>query len=378
MTPRQLELVLQALEKVSTPFYVYDSEQIRTTCRLFRNLPWPDTDIHFATMANPHPRFLSIIREEGLYLFVNSMGHLEAARAAGCESGDVVYAASAMDESTMEHAHGSGIRVILDSVSQVDAWRRRYPASPFGIRCNLGALVHARKTRGGYFIGPESRLGLQPNEIHRLAGAADVEGLHLYAGTDICDVDYFESCYRALTAFAPFFPGLTYLDFGGGFGLEDSEGQPFDVKSYGKMVVQVMEESCRATGRRLRMLIEPGRIIGGRAGLFVCRAVDIKSVGARQGIGVNASSAQFPRPLLYPDSALHPVWILRNGQVVSGTEVLSCVFGCSTYSRDFLSWGCSVPVVKPGDLVVFGNAGAYCAALYTRFLGFPPAAEIFS
>jgi len=378
MTPRQLALVLETSEEVSTPFYVYDTDLIRTTCRSFRNLPWPDTNIHFATMANPHPRFLSIIREEGLCLFVNSMAHLDAAFAAGCGPGEVVYAASAMDESTMEQAHRSGIRVILDSLGQVDAWRQRYPASPFGIRCNLGTMVHARRTRGGYFIGPESRLGLQPNEIRRLAGAPDIEGLHLYAGTDICDLDYFERCYRTLTAFAHFFPGLTYLDFGGGFGLEDSGGQPFDLGSYGRMLVHVMEGVCSAAGRHLRMVIEPGRLIGGRAGLFVCRAVDIKPVGAQQGIGVNASSAQFPRPLLYPDSAFHPVWILRSGRVVSGAEVPSCVFGCSTYSRDFLSWNCRVPGVEPGDLVVFGNAGAYCAALYTRFLGFPPAAEVFS
>jgi diaminopimelate decarboxylase len=53
------------------------------------------------------------------------------------------------------------------------------------------------------------------------------------------------------------------------------------------------------------------------------------------------------------------------------------VFGCSTYSRDFLSHGTALPAARPGDLVVFGQAGAYCASLHTSFLGFPPAAEIY-
>ena len=61
------------------PFYLYDVEAIRQMCRTFRALSYAPASVHFACMANPHPRFLSIVREEGLELFANSLLHLHAA-----------------------------------------------------------------------------------------------------------------------------------------------------------------------------------------------------------------------------------------------------------------------------------------------------------
>jgi len=88
--------------------------------------------------------------------------------------------------------------------------------------------------------------------------------------------------------------------------------------------------------------------------------------------------AQFSRPLLYPDMARHPVNIIRNGQVLHESEhQLHTIFGCSTYSRDILRSKIELPQVNTGDLLVFGNAGSYCASSYCQFLGFPKPEEFF-
>jgi diaminopimelate decarboxylase len=109
----------------------------------------------------------------------------------------------------------------------------------------------------------------------------------------------------------------------------------------------------------------------------VCRVVDVKESGSHQLIGVNASSAQFPRPLLYGETAVHPVMVLNNKSPKSLDKIESSVYGCSTYSRDFLASRVMLPQISEGDTLVFGDAGAYCASLYTRFLGFNEAEEFF-
>ncbi len=368
-------------ERVSrgwNPFYLYDTHLIRSVCRKFAALPYPLTSVHYACMANAHSTFLEVIREEGLNIFVNSTMHLDQALSSGFSGTQIVYAASAMDEPTMRAVHGTGAIVNLDSLGQVACWLHLFPDSPFGIRCNIGDLVEAKKTRGGYFIGKESRLGLTPDEILSLSKNRLVAGLHLYVGTDICSLDYFHRCYTVLAQFAGAFPGLTYLDVGGGFGLEDEEGREFDFAAYGAMAASFMRDVCSKVGRRVRMIIEPGRIIGGRAGWFICRVTDVKQRRGRQLIGVNASSVQFPRPLFYPDSAHHPVTLLNAGPSLNGRpEISTSVYGCSTYSRDFLARDVHLPHARVGDIIVLGEAGSYCASAYTHFLGFPQPKEIF-
>jgi diaminopimelate decarboxylase len=360
------------------PFYLYDTSLIRSVCRKFRSLPYPETKIHFATMANAHPAFLRIVREEGLCAFVNSLMHLETAMASGFSGEEIIFTASAMNEQTMKRLHAGEFLVNLDSLCQIEQWRKLFPRASYGIRCNIGDLADARQANCGYFIGKESRLGLTPDEIGSLAGDPQVNGLHLYAGTDIPSVDYFRSCYQALTEFAHYFPALTYVDFGGGFGLEGEGAEEFDFHAYGLMTQEVMKRLNVTRGRQLRMIIEPGRIIGRKAGWYVCRITDIKFRGGKQLIGVNGSVAQFPRPLFYPETAKHPVMLLHVQTTTNGTpDVLSSICGCSTYSRDFLARDILLPPAHTGDIIVIGDAGSYCASAYTHFLGFPVAKEIF-
>ena len=360
------------------PFYIYDVAAIRAMCRRFAALPYPLTSVYFACMANAHPSFLAIIRDEGLHVFVNSLPHLRQVISCGFSREQIIFASSAMDEATMWEVHNAGTLVNLDSLQQVSLWQRLFPNSPFGIRCNIGELVEPRNTRGGYFIGKESRLGMTPHEMLSLSGNRHVRGLHVYVGTDICAFEYFTECYETLAMLAGAFSRLDYLDFGGGFGLADEQGAPFDFGRYGAMASSLMARVSGDAGRPIRMIIEPGRIIGASAGWFVCRITDIKQRGERQLVGVNASSVQFPRPLLYPDSARHPAMLLhadtpRNGK----PEVLSSIYGCSTYSRDFLARDVMLPRAEIGDIIILGEAGSYCAAAYLHFLGFPQAKEIF-
>jgi diaminopimelate decarboxylase len=378
LPPHLLGPVRAHTEKGVDPFYLYDKEQIRRNCHLFRHIAYPHTFIHFATMANDHPDFIRTVKKAGLNIFVNSLSHLRLARDLGFKDKQIVFTASAMDDHSLRQVKESGALLNLDSSGQLHRWQELFPGVPVGIRCNIGDFVGPQKSHAGYFIGPESRLGFTREEILKLKGSKGIYGLHLYAGTDIVDIDYFLACYRQLADFVDFFPALEYLNFGGGFGLSRENLGSIDFELFGRKLTALMENVSEKVGRPLRLLLEPGRIIGANAGYFVCRAVDIKLRNGKQLVGVNSSSVQFPRPLFYPDSAFHPVCILRTTPSPNGdTPVRSSVYGCSTYSRDFLARDIYLPRVAPQDLVIFGLAGSYCATAHTRFLGFEPAPEIF-
>lgn len=369
--------IQELCSSVDTPFYLYDTAQIEQNCRSFTDIPYANKSIHFALMANAQPRFLRIIKEAGLQVFVNSVVHLDLVLSLGFFGEEIVYAASAMDLPTMRKAQACGCLVILDSVNQLQIWHSHFPQSKAGLRCNIGSRVEPKNTLAGYFIGKESRLGLTMEEIEEISGHPAISGLHSYLGTDILDIDYFMECYTQIARLAGMFPDLKFLDFGGGFGLGADLDRKLDLKAYGAKVTSLMDSLSSQIGRSIKLLLEPGRIIGGAAGYFVCRVTDIKEREGVRLIGVNASVAQFPRPLFYPESAFHPVALIQQNPASEEDRCISTVFGCSTYSRDFLARGVLLPRAQIGDIVVLGYAGSYCAGAYTHFLGFPQADEYY-
>lgn len=373
-----LNFINRHTEQEFDAFYVYDKEQIRTKCRMFRQITYPNKSIHFASMANVHPEFLAVVKEEKLNVFVNSLIHLEEVTKAGFSGHDIIFTSSALTEKTMKRIESFGVQVNLDSPGQLEQWKKLFPKNRVGIRCNIGDRVKPYSNHAGSFIGKESRLGFTEAELEALSDKSFVKGLHLYVGTDIVVIDYFKACYKELIALASNFPDLEYLNFGGGFGVAENGDHHFDIAAYDDAVTKLMNDFSEKSGKSIRLMLEPGRIIGGTSGFFVCCVTDIKNRPEQILAGVNASTVQFPRPLMYADTARHPVVAIRNGEQIRFTSGFSTtVYGCSTYSRDIFSKEVEMPELHIGDILVYGNAGSYSASSYMQFLGFPKPEEFF-
>ncbi|MFH2142696.1 MAG: hypothetical protein ABIJ97_09755 [Bacteroidota bacterium] len=380
----RLKIILQYLSDQSDlleyPFYLYDSKKIREKCQIFNSLPYKNKSVHFATMSNSNSDFLQIIKGEGIKVFINSLKHLDIVKQIGYKNDDIVFTSSALDEKTLKIIHKENIILNLDSINQLSLWQKLFPGTKVGLRCNLiSSEIHPNTTRAGYFIGPESRLGITIDELNSIKNKEIINGLHIYVGTDILDVDYFIKFYKFLMETALIFPFLSYLDIGGGFGLDDKQKKQFNFNKFGEKLYELMLTFSKKIDNNIKLLLEPGRIIGGESGYFICKVTDIKFRNEIQYIGVNASSVQFPRPLFYPGKAIHPVWILsKNGEIKKSTNpVVTKIMGCSTYSRDYLAHKVILPKAEIGEIIIFGHAGAYCASAYTEFLGFPKPKEIF-
>jgi len=375
-----LEQILQFTASPFSPFYLYDTALLRQHCRMFHSIPYANKSIHFASMANANSEFLSIVREEKMEVFVNSRMHLEKVMEVGYRGENIIFTASALEDASMQMLHDKKVSLNLDSPEQLKTWKRLFPGAAVGLRCNIDDQAEGLSTHAGYFLGKESRLGFSMEELMAVSKDPIIRGLHLYVGTDIFDIRYFMACYRKLCEVSLEFPHLEFLNFGGGFGVAENGNRHLDFSAYRIEVAALMEEISEKHGKSLKLILEPGRIIGGQAGYFVCRVTDIKIRNGKTLIGVNASSSQFSRPLFYPDIARHPVALLRQGSILhadADAVTEASIYGCSTYSRDYLAKDVMLPEPRIGDVVILGNAGSYSASSYTQFLGFPQAEEFF-
>ncbi|MBN2545569.1 MAG: hypothetical protein JXB50_07220 [Spirochaetes bacterium] len=369
--------IININKRGSFPYYIYDKKIIEKNCDDLLSIPYKNKSIHFALMANDNPELLRIVKKKGIKVFVNSFSHMRLVQKLNFNSKEIIFVSSAIDERTMKAINKNKITVCLDSINQISQWQKLFPEDFFGIRCNIGKLVKPKKTRGGYFLGKDSRLGLELDELKKYYNNPNVNGLHLYIGTDIADIDYFINCYRKLSGFVKYFPNLEYLDFGGGFGLSPDSNDKFDFSLFGRKVADLMNWVSDEAKKSIKLILEPGRIVAGEAGHFICKIIDIKIRNKKQLIGVNASSSQFPRPLFYPDSAFHPVSILSQNFSNKKENIISSIYGCSTYSRDFLARNIKLSEPLIGDIIIISCAGAYSASSFTTFLGFEKPKEYF-
>ena len=106
------------------PYYVYDSNMIRDHCRIFQNIAYENKSIHFASMANIHPRFLSIVKEEKVNVFVGSLLHLEVAQEAGFSKEEIYLPSSALTEKTIKRVHQLRSTIKFGFAQSADLWEK--------------------------------------------------------------------------------------------------------------------------------------------------------------------------------------------------------------------------------------------------------------
>ena len=108
----------------------------------------------------------------------------------------------------------------------------------------------------------------------------------------------------------------------------------------------------------IKLVLEPGRLIVGNAGILVSEVIYMKQGDANQFCIVDAAMNDLIRPTLY--DAWHdiiPVNAPADGSITQTVDVVGPV--CE--SGDFLARGRDLPPLKAGDLIAVMTAGAYGA-----------------
>ena len=122
----------------------------------------------------------------------------------------------------------------------------------------------------------------------------------------------------------------------------------------------------------VQLILEPGRMIAGNAGIFVASVEYIKERDGREFAILDAGMNDLMRPALYQaEHEFKPVRLdpARSSRVYD-------IVGPICESTDRFAKGYSVSELQEGELVAFMSAGAYGAVMSNQYNTRPLCAEV--
>jgi diaminopimelate decarboxylase len=163
---------------------------------------------------------------------------------------------------------------------------------------------------------------------------------------------------------------IRYLDIGGGLGIPYDEEEPPLPAAYGQAIVD------RISGLKVRLILEPGRLLVGNAGILATRVLYRKRGAEKSFIIVDAAMNDLIRPSLY--KAHHSVWKVRpeKNREIAEARIIADIVGPICESGDFLAQSREMEPVESGDLLAIMSAGAYGFSMSSNYNSRPRAAEV--
>jgi diaminopimelate decarboxylase len=163
---------------------------------------------------------------------------------------------------------------------------------------------------------------------------------------------------------------VNYLDVGGGLGIPYDQEEPPVPAEYGAAILDMIEDLD------ITLLLEPGRVLTGNAGILVTRVLYQKQGAAKNFVIVDAAMNDLLRPSLY--QAHHAIWkvVKPSGHHGSVNKIVADVVGPICESGDFLAQSREIDEVSQGDLLAVMSAGAYGFSMSSNYNSRPRVAEV--
>jgi len=158
---------------------------------------------------------------------------------------------------------------------------------------------------------------------------------------------------------------IQYMDLGGGLGITYHQEEPPHPQEYAQSLLSEL------SGIDCTLILEPGRVIAGNAGILVTRVLYTKEGSEKNFIIVDAAMNDLIRPSLYGSyQRIQPVQ--RNDR----PEIVADVVGPICESGDFLAKDRKLPRMEPGELLAVMSAGAYGFSISSNYNSRPRVPEV--
>lgn len=355
--------------RVSTPAYVYSQASITAAYRrldaAFSGKAGMPHSICYSVKANSNLSLLRILAKLGSSFDIVSGGELLRLLRIGVPPQRIVFSGVGKSREEIRLALRAGILLFnVESQAELEllaseATRARKIANA-GIRVNpdVKAGGHPHISTGHHL----HKFGVDWADARRLylsyRGSRWIswQGISAHIGSQILSVQPFGSAVRRLAGFvrelAAAGIALRYVDFGGGIGVRYASEQPLRIDEYARIVCRALKPlACH-------LLLEPGRVIAGPAGVLLMRVLYTKENHGKRFVIVDAAMNDFLRPALY--GALHPITpVHRSLARAKSSARRANIVGpvCETGDCFIQDW--PIGEVKSGQLLVLWGAGAY-------------------
>ena len=355
--------VVELAAEFGTPAYVYAEDDLRARARATIAAFAERTDsfeVIYASKAFPCTAALRIFAEEGLSCDVASGGELHLALHAGFDPERIYMHGNNKTEAELTLALESGVgHVIVDSLDEIDRLER--VAAGRSQRVLLRVTPGIRPdTHDKIATGQEdSKFGIPlaalPGAVERCGAAGlEVRGLHAHLGSQVFELDVYDTLADVLTAAGDY----PLVNMGGGFAVAYTRDQrPPAAAAYAEAMLDRLPDG-------IKVLCEPGRSLVANAGVSLYTVGTVKDVpGVRKYVAVDGGMSDNIRPMLY--DAVYEAEIADR----IGDSTPCRVVGMHCESGDILIEDARLEDPRVGDILVTPATGAYGHAMASNYNG---------
>ena len=367
--------LLRTSDAAQTPFFFYDLDIIREKWRSFAEY-FPGFDVFFSLKANPNLEILKFLAACGSGADVSSAGELSRALSAGFANNRIIFTGPGKTRKELQIAVRRRIQhIVAESFREIEDIESICAEEPEPLQQSVLLRINPEPSacseafemanilepKPEHMSGPV-KFGIEEHELRALPISlryARLAGVQTYTSSQIFSVPELlanlDELIRLALAFRIRTAGQTLvLDWGIGLGIRQNAAHPaLDLAGFRDGVarrVQQLRKHCEAT-----LLAEVGRFLVAECGIFVSRVLRIKESRGKRFAILDGGIQHFLRPSIVRHK--HPVCLLSDRDAPRTHTYALVGPACTPF--DFFDQCAALPELHEGDLIAFGNAGAY-------------------
>jgi diaminopimelate decarboxylase len=366
-------------EEVGTPTYVYShatlTRHFNAFDHAFQDMPH---FICYSVKANSNLSLLRLFANMGGGADIVSGGELYRALKAGVPADRIVFSGVGKTAEEMKDAIEAGI-LMFSVESDQELTLLNETATSMGKKARVSLRVNPDVDPQTH---PYISTGLRQNKFgvpidkalseYKRAAAMDnleVIGVNCHIGSQLTTVSPFVDAVARLRNLLDQLKAegiaIKYLDLGGGLGITYDAEKPPEPSEYAKALKEAL------AGLDLTVVLEPGRVIVGNAGILMARVLYIKDGPDKSFVVTDGAMNDLMRPALY--GSYH---VIRPVSQKEGEAINVDVVGPICESSDFLAKDRQSPRYEQGDLLAVMSAGAYGFSMSSNYNSRRRAAEV--
>ncbi len=372
----------QIAREFGTPCYVYSKAALTLAFERFSaGFIGSDHLVCFAVKSNPSLAILNLFAKLGAGFDIVSGGELARVLAAGGDPKKIVFSGVGKTAVEMQAALDAGIFCFnvesaseLTRLNKVAAEMGKVAPVSLRVNPNVDAKTHPYISTGlknnKFGVAYEDALSiyLQAAAMSNIA----IHGVDCHIGSQITELspflDAFDRVLLLVDALQQHGIEIQHIDAGGGIGICYSNETPPEFKVYAAAMLAKLGE------RKVKLVFEPGRALGGNAGVLLTKVEYLKHTEAKNFAIVDAAMNDLMRPALY--DAYHDIKAVQTRLKDDVTPTLTYeIVGPVCESGDFLGHDRNLALAE-GDLLAIMSAGAYGMSMASNYNTRPRAAEV--
>lgn len=371
--------IAEIAKEVGTPFYLYSLNTLEKHFQAFdQSFSQVEHLVCYSAKANSNIAILRIFARRGAGVDVVSGGEIFRALKAGTPPERIVYSGVGKRADEIEYALELPILMFnVESAQELVTIDRL--AGQMGTQARVSLRINPdvdphthpyistglKKNKFGIDIQKSMDEYILANTLPHIK----VIGVSCHIGSQLTEVGPFVESVRRIKELIWRLRqegiNIRYIDLGGGLGITYHQEEPPHPRDYAQALLNELDDiDCT-------LILEPGRVIVGNAGILVTKVLYTKDTGEKNFIIVDAAMNDLIRPSLYGSyQRIQPV--LKKDRV----EIVADVVGPICESADFLARDRKIGKVEPGELLAVMSAGAYGFSMSSNYNSRPRAAEV--